>query len=332
MAQAVRWRVAIGFESGVWGNLRGSSWRLPDIAQFGTMLACCLGPRDRVADVWMRLCGIERRNFMKKSTALVTTVFAMASFPLLAQQSAPASPETQQSPSSTMPQSSQAAAPVVEMSPVNGELVSKLDSKTAKAGDSVVVQTKAAVKTADGTEIPKGSKLMGHVMGVHASEAGDNSQVVLKFDQLELKGGQSVPIQSQIQSIGASAGANSAATSEAPAAGSATAGASSAGSTNPGASGSSRASGAPQSTAGGSSGAAAQGSAPAAGTVVARTGNIAIRTTSVPGVLVANNEPGQRDPRMAQASSILLGAKQDVQLDTGTQMVVGVSSAGGGTQ
>jgi hypothetical protein len=31
---------------------------------------------------------------------------------------------------------------------------------------------------------------------------------------------------------------------------------------------------------------------------------------------------------MAQASSILLGAKQDVQLDGGTQMVVAVATAG----
>jgi hypothetical protein len=66
--------------------------------------------------------------------------------------------------------------------------------------------------------------------------------------------------------------------------------------------------------------------------VVARTGNIAIATTSIPGVLLANNAPGQQDPRMAQASSILLGAKQDIQLDGGTQMVVGVAGAGGGTQ
>ena len=74
------------------------------------------------------------------------------------------------------------------------------------------------------------------------------------------------------------------------------------------------------------SGAAAANSAPAAGTVVARTGNIAIATTSVPGVLLANNAPGQQDPRMAQASSILLGAKQDIQLDGGTQMVLGVAA------
>ena len=261
-----------------------------------------------------------------KNTALVTIVFAMASFPLLAQQSPsasqPASPAVRQSPSGAMPPS-QAAAPettaAAAMSSVNGELISKLDSKTAKAGDSVVVQTQTSVKTADGTEIPSGSKLMGHVMAVHPSTAGDNSQLVLKFDHLELKSGQSVPVQSQIQSIGSAAGGSSAAMSEAPGAGS----------SNPnaaGANGSSRASGAPQPSTG--SQAATGSGAPAAGTIVARTGNIAIRTTSVPGVLVANNALGQQDPRMAQVSSILLGAKQDIQLDGGTQMVVGVSAGG----
>lgn len=269
---------------------------------------------------------------MKKGTALVTTVIVMATFPLMAQQPSSASP-AQQSPAGVATQDSQAAAPTAEMSPVNGELVGKLDSKTAKTGDSVVVQTKAEAKTADGTEIPKGSKLVGKVMGVHASTGGDNSQVVVKFDHLELKGGQSVPVQSQIQSIGSAGSAESAAMSEAPASGSTTSGAAASGSTTPGASGTSRASGAPQGTPGASSGAAAaQGSAPAAGTVVARTGNIAIRTTSVPGVLVANNEPGQRDPRMAQASSILLGAKQDVELDGGTQMVVGVAASAEGAK
>jgi hypothetical protein len=258
---------------------------------------------------------------MKTGTTLVTTLFALASFPLLAQQPPPANqpnnPATQQNPTSTDPTPSDSPAaspeaPAVEMSPVNGELVSKLDSKTAKTGDSVVVQTKASVKTADGTEIPKGSKLVGHVLGVQPSGAGENSQVALQFDHLELKGGQSVPVHSQIQSIAPPAGASS----------------------NPstsGTNGSSSASGAPQAT-GGDPGAAPAGSgSPAAGTVVAKTGNIAIRTTSVPGVLLANNAPGQQDPRMAQASSILLGAKQDIQLDGGTQMVVGISAAGGGT-
>jgi hypothetical protein len=215
------------------------------------------------------------------------------------------------------------------MSPVNVELVNKLDSKTAKTGDSVVAQTKASVKTADGTEIPKGSKLVGHVLGAKSSEAGENSQVALQFDHFELKGGQNLAVaHSQIQSIapagGAAAMSGSGAMSAPPAAGSSSPSAS-------GASGGSRASGSPQGT-GGDAGAAAGNGAPAAGTVVARTGNIAIATTSVPGVLLANNAPGQQDPRMAQASSILLGAKQDIQLDGGTQMVVGVAAAGGGTR
>jgi hypothetical protein len=215
------------------------------------------------------------------------------------------------------------------MSPVSGELVSKLDSKTAKTGDSVVVETKTSAKTADGTAIPKGSKLVGRVLAVHASAPGENSQVVLLFDHLELKGGQNVPVHSQIQSITPAGGA---ATSDSAAIASRPPASAPSNPNTPGANGSSPASGAPQTTGGQPGAATAATSAPAAGTVVARTGNIAIRTTSIPGVLVANNEPGQQDPRMAQASSILLGAKQDIELDGGTQVVVGVAAAGGGTQ
>jgi hypothetical protein len=274
---------------------------------------------------------------MKTRTALAMTLFALASFPLLAQQPPPASqpntPATQQNPPGTEPASPNSSAasseaPAIEMSPVNGELVSKLDSKTAKTGDSVVVQTKASIKTADGTEIPKGSKLVGHVLAAKPSAAGDNSQVALQFDHFELKGGQNLPVHSQIQSIAPAGGAGS--TSGSGVMSGPTAGGSSNPSTS-GTNGGSRVSGAQQGT-GADSGAAAGNSAPAAGTVVARTGNIAIATTSVPGVLLANNAPGQQDPRMAQASSILLGAKQDIQLDGGTQMVLGVAAAGGATQ
>ncbi len=273
---------------------------------------------------------------MKTSTTLVTTLFALASFPLLGQQPPP--PDTQptrpaaqqpsgtESASPTSPAAASQQAPTIEMSSVNGELVSKLDSKTAKTGDNVVVQTKSSVKTADGTEIPKGSKLVGHVLAAKPSGAGDNSQVALQFDHIELKGGQSVPIHSQIQSIAPAGGAASASEPSAMSAPPA------AGSSNPSASGASpgMASGAPQSTGAGSPAAGSGG--PAAGTVVARSGNIAIATTSVPGVLLANNAPGQQDPRMAQASSILLGAKQDIELDGGTKMVLGVATAGGGTR
>lgn len=278
---------------------------------------------------------------MKSSTALVTSLFALATFPILAQQPSPANPQnspaTQQNPSSTemTPQSSPATSPempAAKMSPVNGELVSKLDSKTAKTGDNVIVRTKASAKTADGTEIPKGSKLVGHVMAVQPGGASANSQVVLQFDHLELKGGQNLPVHSQIQSITPAGGASSESAAMSGAT-SSPSGASANSSAN-GANGSSQASSAPQGASSGQGAAPAGSGSPAAGTVVAKTGKIDIQTTSIPGVLLANNAPGQQDPRMATASSILLGAKTDIQLDGGTQMVVGISSvsAGAGAQ
>jgi hypothetical protein len=243
-------------------------------------------------------------------TQLVTTLFAFAALPLCAQQQSPASPPMQ-----SQSASSEASTATAAMTPINGELVSTLDSKTAKAGDSVVVQTRASAKTPEGTEIPKGSKLVGHVIGAQPSADGKTSQVALLLDHVELTGGQTLPIHSQIQSITPAGGAVS---DSAPAAMSA-----------PPAAGSSNPAGASQ---GPASAPQAASGAPPAGTVVAKTGNIDIRTTSVPGVLLANNAPGQQDPRMTHASSILLGAKQDIQLTTGTQMVVGVAATSGGTQ
>jgi len=191
--------------------------------------------------------------------------------------------------------------------------VSKLDSKTAKAGDNVEIRTKASAKTADGTEIPQGAKLVGHVTGVKPSQDGTTSQVALQIDHMELNGGQSVPVHSQIQSIAPPEGAAS----------------------SSGADGMSAASNRGAGAASGSdpqSGAATAGGEgpPPPGTVIAKSGLIDIQTTSIPGVLLANNAPGQQDPRMTTTSSILLGAKRDVQLDRGTQMTVGVAKAGAG--
>ena len=276
---------------------------------------------------------------MKSGTALAATFFALASFPLLAQQPSPAtqpaSPANnpQQNPPAAQPAAqapAAAAAPQAPMSPVNGELESKLDSKTAKTGDNIVVKTQTAIKTSDGTEIPKGSKLIGHIIAVQSSASGTNSQVALQFDHIELKGGQSLPVHSQIQSISPAGAA--AASADSSAMGAPTpAAAPAAGSSNRSmAANSTQSSPGRPETANSDSGAAAAAAngVPAPGTVVAKNGNIAIATTSIPGVLLANNAPGLQDPRMATASSILLGARKDIQLDGGTQMVVGISAGG----
>lgn len=275
---------------------------------------------------------------MNPARILAVAAFALTSLPLLAQQPAQqqpnsstttASPAQTQQPAQANPATEATAS--AQLIPVDGELVDKLDTKTAKTGDTVVIKTRSNVKTAGGTEIPKGSKLIGRVTAVKPSgDAHDNSQVALQFDQAELKGGQKLPIHSEIQSLSPSGSepANAAPGSMGPMPGSPTAG----GSAPNGMSSPAGPATAPTTTQAPQSqtSSAPTSTVPAAGTVVARTGNIAIRTTAIPGVLLANNEPGQQDPRMAQSSGILLGPKHDIHLDGGTKVVVGVAATGAG--
>lgn len=275
---------------------------------------------------------------MKIANVLAAAVLGAASISLIAQQPATSEPRPTSPPppaaeqtSPATQQSNQATTSAVsaaaELSPVNGELVDKLDSKTAKTGDSIVIKTQSSVKTTDGTEIPRGSKLVGHVTGVKPSgPANPNSQVALQFDRAELKSGQSLPIHSELQSVSPSESASSGATPDAMA----SAPGASPGSTSRSGSTAAQTPMQPQ-TSGDGTARENPNTSPAAGTVVARSGNIAIRTTSIPGVLLASNEPGQQDPRMAQSSGILLGAKQDIHLDGGTKVVIGVAAAAANT-
>lgn len=233
----------------------------------------------------------------------------------------------------------------VQLQLITGELQDKLDSKSAKQGDSVVLKTREDVKTPDGTAIPKGSKLVGHVTNVQPrGEGKENSQITLQFDRAEVKGGPSLPIESVLESVAPSAGdstmdnnngvspmqqapGSASAPSTAPNASNAPNGGSTPGMTSN--------NGTSQNTQNDHPGLAAAPTAqtpnqnaannmPAPGSIVARSGNVAIRTTSIPGVLVANNISGQP---FSNASGMLLGARRDIKLDGGTQMVVGVAAA-----
>jgi hypothetical protein len=309
---------------------------------------------------------------MKAATVVAVALAAFSSFPSPAQpdrqteqatlqeqvaflqEPAPAqSPQAQAAPTPSQPSPSQAQPEqqvqpgqqpnvrTVQLQLITGELQDKLDSKSAKQGDNVVLKTREDVKTPDGTEIPKGSKLVGHVTNVQARGDGkENSQITLQFDRAEVKGGQSLPIESVLESVSPSAGEstseNSGITPMEPAPGAT--GTAGNGSMSP--ANSSNAANANRNTGndqpGVAAGPTAQTPAPAAnsmpapGSIVARNGNVAIRTTSIPGVLIANNINGQP---FSNASGMLLGARRDIKLDGGTQMVVGVTAApqGGGS-
>jgi len=262
------------------------------------------------------------------------------------QQTAPepqsTSPTQSPSPTVAVPQTADApAASDSQLRPVTGELVKKIDSKNAKAGDEVVVKTTENATFADGTAIPKGSKIMGHVTEVQAHDnTNENSKVTLQFDQAELKGGQTMPIKSVLQSL--SAASVSPGSSDSPFGNEAAAGApssypgsggssASTGSGSTGSMGNNRSSSAPPQSsttapsAGQTAGTASEPNAPpAAGTVVAHQGNVDIRTTGIPGVLIAAQSNGQP---FTNAAGALLGAKQNIHLDGGTKVTVAIAGA-----
>jgi hypothetical protein len=201
-----------------------------------------------------------------------------------------------------------------QLRPVEGELEKKLDAKHARPGDPVVLKTTDKATIANGVIIPKGSKIVGHVVEAAAAGKGNaNSKVTLQFDRAKLKGGQTLAIRTVLQSLVPepssaiaqdSAGQSGGAPMAAPAGGSdATAQAGMAHGIN----------------------ASAGNSAAVAGTVVARQGNVSIMTTAIPGVLIGASADGKP---FSNAAGVLLGARQNVRLVGGTHIVLAVADAG----
>ncbi len=101
------------------------------------------------------------------------------------------------------PAKSAAAAPdKTAITPVTTELVGWLDSKKAKAGDTVVLKTTQTVRTSQGTEIKKGTKLVGTILVAHSYKKGEpGSQLTLQFDYADLGGGKKLALNTRITSV-----------------------------------------------------------------------------------------------------------------------------------
>jgi hypothetical protein len=85
---------------------------------------------------------------------------------------------------------------------INAELTAPVDSKKAKAGDSVAARTIEAAKSDGKTVIPKGSKLVGHVTQASARAKGDSESALgIVFDKAILKNGEEVPLNVAIQAL-----------------------------------------------------------------------------------------------------------------------------------
>jgi hypothetical protein len=80
-------------------------------------------------------------------------------------------------------------------------LVKGLDSKKAKDGDPVVVQTTTTIRT-NGRLIPSGSRLYGHITQAQARSKGDpQSSLGITFDKIEMAKGHEQPMKGTLQAV-----------------------------------------------------------------------------------------------------------------------------------
>jgi len=149
---------------------------------------------------------------MKIATFLAVAIAIFTSIPLLAQQVNESASANDSAKTTYAPTAGgfgdESASHAWEMSSITGELEGKLDSKTAKVGDRVVLKTAGKAQTSDGTVIPKGSLLIGHITEVQAySKERGFAQMGIAFNSAELKNGQHVAIYTLIRGVNLSSSA-----------------------------------------------------------------------------------------------------------------------------
>jgi hypothetical protein len=77
-----------------------------------------------------------------------------------------------------------------------------IDSSKLKAGDPVEVEISGPFKLADGTLVPKGSKVAGHVTEAKSRSKGDaQSELAITFDKVSIMGGKQFSIKGTVQSV-----------------------------------------------------------------------------------------------------------------------------------
>jgi hypothetical protein len=96
----------------------------------------------------------------------------------------------------------QATAQRVTQVVLPASLVTSLDSKKQKTGTEVIVKVGGTVTLKDGTSIPKGAKIVGHVTDAKARSGGDTeSSMAIGFDTINLPDGKTLAIKGTLQAL-----------------------------------------------------------------------------------------------------------------------------------
>lgn len=90
---------------------------------------------------------------------------------------------------------------VIMMVNLTASIEKTIDAKKAKAGDPVAAKTIAAGKLSDGTEVPSGSILTGHIDSVTPSENKGDSKLTITLDKLQIKNGKEIPVKATVVNV-----------------------------------------------------------------------------------------------------------------------------------
>ena len=133
---------------------------------------------------------------MRHAVGLGVLAAALSMTPLLAQ-----APDSQSPASAAAPD--QRVRAESDSNTVDAVLDKSVDAKKNKTGDQVSATLSADVKSANGTVIPKGSKLVGHITEAKPKAKGEaNSELGIAFDKAVPKGGkEQLPVRASIHGL-----------------------------------------------------------------------------------------------------------------------------------
>ncbi|MGC8550520.1 MAG: hypothetical protein ACP5M4_12545 [Acidobacteriaceae bacterium] len=91
-----------------------------------------------------------------------------------------------------------------EATHLSAELTRRVDTRHAKVGDKVLAKTTSKATFANGLTLPRGTRLIGHVISVQARSHADHAaKLAFTFDRAILRHGRTIPIHAVLTSISA---------------------------------------------------------------------------------------------------------------------------------
>ena len=225
-------------------------------------------------------------------------------------------------------------------SSANAVLTKPVDSGKAKPGDPVSGRITQATRTSDGTAIPEGSTLVGHISEVRARGDGQASSAIgIAFDKAVTRDGREIPLRNVgIRALAAAEGAASRAGDSGTMMGAGAVGGGGMASGRGGGGLVGRPSGAVGGTLGGGLGTAGAATGSLGGTTrgALQAGPGAVGGLDASGMLRSNSSGvfGLRDVSLASGAasgaqgSLVTSTGKSVRLDQGTRMLLGAQASG----